>query len=219
MPGWLESVDRVWARGRLLVGAGARECTGHDGDDGDPEKHRPLRAADEILSADFTMHFNATMMLRRCMAWTSTRSLLVAHTRAFGGERWSVEAIVADEKTVTCRWRCQATDSDTKNPIDIRGADFFSVRDGRLAALHRFLDFDTLGDQRSRTLGGAVAEVSAAGVADRLRASCDSTTRDRLPPGDIRGADEPRRSTFNEERRCPGVGWECTPSSALRERA
>jgi hypothetical protein len=120
VPGWLESVDRVWARGRLLVGAGARECTGHDGDDGDPEKQRALRAADEILSADFTMHFNATMM----------------------------------------------TDSDTKNPIDIRGADFFSVRDGRLAALHRFLDFDTLGDQRSRTLGGAVAEVSAAGVAD-----------------------------------------------------
>ena len=47
---------------------------------------------------------------------------------------------MADEQTVACRWRCEATHSATNNPIDIHAADFFTVRDGRLAVLRRFLD-------------------------------------------------------------------------------
>jgi hypothetical protein len=31
--------------------------------------------------------------------------------------------------------------------MDLRGADFFTVQNGQLAALHRFLDFQTLTQQ------------------------------------------------------------------------
>jgi ketosteroid isomerase-like protein len=84
------------------------------------------------------MYFNGDDDAEAMHGLDEHKEFLVGHTRAFGGERWSVEAIVADENTVACRWRCRATDSDTGNPIDIRAADFFSVRDGRLSALHRF---------------------------------------------------------------------------------
>ena len=120
-------------------------------DDGDPEKKRASYVADEILSDDFTMYFNGEADDEAMQGRQAHKGFLIAHTQAFGGERWSVEAIVADENTVACQWRCKATHRETNNPIDILAADFFTVRDGHLAVLRRFLDFETLEDQRSPT--------------------------------------------------------------------
>ena len=116
-------------------------------DDGDPEKKRAQLVVDEILSPDFTMYFNCETDADAGHGRDEHKQFLVAHTRAFGGERWTVELIVADAQTVACQWRCQATHRETNNPIDMHAADFFTVRDGRLAELRRFLDFSTLGDQ------------------------------------------------------------------------
>jgi ketosteroid isomerase-like protein len=120
-------------------------------DDGDPTKQRALRVADEILSDDFIMYFNGDPDSDAMQGRDAHKEFMVHHTRAFSGERWSVEAIVADDQMVACQWRCQATHSETGNPIDVLAADFFTVRDGRLAMLRRFLDFETLNDQRSPT--------------------------------------------------------------------
>jgi ketosteroid isomerase-like protein len=116
-------------------------------DYGDPEKKRALAAVDELLSPDFVMYYNNESDAEARHGAESHKEFLVAHTRAFRGERWTVEAIVADEQTVACRWRVQATHTDTGNPIDARAADFFTVEAGRLSALHRFLDWEMVAAQ------------------------------------------------------------------------
>jgi ketosteroid isomerase-like protein len=121
-------------------------------DDGDPDKKHALQVADELLSADFIMYFNGDDDGEAMRGRDDHKEFLVGHTRAFGGEHWTVEAVLADDRTVACQWRGRATHTDTGNPIDIRGADFFQVRDGRLAVLRRFLDFETLAAQTSPTL-------------------------------------------------------------------
>ncbi len=118
-------------------------------DDGDPEKNRAREVVDEILSDDFTMYFNGDADDEAMHGREAHKDFLVGHTQAFGGERWSVEAVVADESTVACQWRGVATHRETNNPIEILAADFFTVRDGRLAILRRFLDFDSLKAQCS----------------------------------------------------------------------
>lgn len=120
-------------------------------DDGDPDKRRALWVVDEILSADFTMYFSMDSDAEADRGRDAHKQFLINHTRLFPGERWTVEAVVADDETVACRWRCQATHSETGNPIDVRAADFFTVRDGQLAMLHRFLDFESLHEQMSPT--------------------------------------------------------------------
>lgn len=127
-------------------------------DDGDPQKKRARQVADEILSDDFTMYFNGEADDEAMHGRETHKDFLVGHTQAFGGERWSVEAVVADERTVACQWRGLATHRETNNPIDILAADFFTVRDGRLAILRRFLDFETLKAQCSPT---ATAEAAS----------------------------------------------------------
>jgi ketosteroid isomerase-like protein len=111
-------------------------------DYGDPEKRRALAAVDELLSPDFAMYYNNESDAEARHGADEHKEFLIAHTRAFQGERWTVEAIVADEQTVACQWRVQATHTETGNPIDVRAADFFTVEGGRLAALHRFLDWE-----------------------------------------------------------------------------
>lgn len=128
-------------------------------DDGDPEKKSALQVTGEILSDDFTMYFNGDADGDAMQGRDAHNEFLVAHTRAFSGEQWSVEAIVADEHMVACQWRCQATHSETGNPIDVLAADFFTVRDGRLAMLRRFLDFETLDAQRSPARSAESASV------------------------------------------------------------
>ena len=116
-------------------------------DYGDPDKKRALAVVDELLSPDFAMSYNNESDAEAVRGKEQHKAFLVGHTRAFPGERWTVEGIVADERTVACRWRIQATHAETGNPIDLRAADFFTIRDGQLAELRRFLDFQTLAEQ------------------------------------------------------------------------
>jgi ketosteroid isomerase-like protein len=55
--------------------------------------------------------------------------------------------VAKDEDAAACRWRIQTIYARTGNPVDVRAADFFRVRDGRLAELRRFLDFESLNRQ------------------------------------------------------------------------
>ena len=120
-------------------------------DVGDPEKQHAKQVVDEILTPDFTMYFNCETAEEAAHGRDEHKRFLVAHTHSFPGERWSVEAIVASEQTVACHWHARATHRETNNPIDMHAADFFTVRDGRLAELRRFLDFSTLMDQLEAT--------------------------------------------------------------------
>lgn len=124
------------------------ECTP---DVGDPEKERARQVVDELLSPDFTMYFNCEDEAEAARGRDEHKRFLVAHTNSFPGEHWTVETIVADEQTVACHWHARATHRETNNPIDIHAADFFTVRDGRLAELRRFLDFSTLEAQIEAT--------------------------------------------------------------------
>jgi ketosteroid isomerase-like protein len=69
------------------------------------------------------------------------KEFLVGHAEAFPEDEWTVPVLVADDQTVACQWRFQGRHATSGNRIDVLAADFFSVRDGRLTALRRFLDF------------------------------------------------------------------------------
>jgi ketosteroid isomerase-like protein len=116
-------------------------------DDGDPAKTRALAVVDQILSDDFAMRYNNQSDAEAVHGRDQHKAFLLRHTRNFAGERWTIEGIVADEELVACRWRLQATHTETGQPIDLRAADFFTVRDGQLAELRRFLDYRTLMSQ------------------------------------------------------------------------
>lgn len=110
--------------------------------------------AGDAMSPDFVMAYNNDTDAESARGRDRHKEFLVEHARGFQNDHWTVEAIVADELVVACRWRIEATHARTGNPIDVRAADFFTVRDGRLAELRRFLDFKALDDQvRGRTSG------------------------------------------------------------------
>lgn len=117
-------------------------------DDGDPSKARAMAAADELLASDFVILYNGNRDEDGIRGIERHKEFLVAHTRSFRGERWTVETIVADDRTVACQWRLHATHTETGKPIDLRGADFLTVSDGRFTMLRRILDIKTLDEQR-----------------------------------------------------------------------
>jgi ketosteroid isomerase-like protein len=112
-----------------------------------PDQHRALALVDELLSADFVMFYNNETDAEAAHGRERHKEFLVEHARTFPEDHWTVEALVADAQMVACRWRIQATHAETGNPVDVRAADFFSVRNGRLAELRRFLDFESLDQQ------------------------------------------------------------------------
>jgi len=116
---------------------------------GDPEKTRAIDAVDRLLSDDFAMYYNSETDEQARRGRETHKQFLLRHTRSFPGERWAIDLAVADRETVACQWRIRATDAKTGNPIDLRAADFFGVRDGRLAVLRRFLNFGDLEKQRA----------------------------------------------------------------------
>lgn len=118
-------------------------------DYGDPEKKRAMEAADRLLTDDFLMSYNNHGVDDADVGRDEHKQFLLRHTRGFPGERWTIEAAVADDQTVACQWHLLATHAETGNTIDLRAADFFTVREGRLAALRRFLDFRDLDEQRA----------------------------------------------------------------------
>ena len=119
--------------------------------DGDPHKTHALVVANDILSTDFAMAYNDQPDGAAGRDRDTHKAFLTGHAQAFPGEHWTIDAIVADEQLVACRWRVHATHAETGNPLDLRGADFFTIRQGQLAELRRFLDFATLQAQMHPT--------------------------------------------------------------------
>jgi ketosteroid isomerase-like protein len=119
-------------------------------DDGDSTKARAVAAADELLSPDFIMLYNGAREEDGMRGVERHKEFLIAHTHSYRGERWTIEAIVADEGTVACQWRLQATHTESGNAIDLRAADFLTVADGRFTKLHRFIDIKTVDRQQQR---------------------------------------------------------------------
>jgi len=112
-----------------------------------PDRDRALAMVDELLTADFVMYYNNDTDAQAAAGRERHKEFLVAHARHYPDDHWTVEALIEDEEAVACRWRIQSSHAKTGNPIDVRAADFFLVRDGRLAELRRFLDFRSLDHQ------------------------------------------------------------------------
>jgi ketosteroid isomerase-like protein len=116
-----------------------------------PDPDRALAVLDDLLTDDFVMSFNNATASQADHGRDAHRTFIVEHARHYPDDRWTIEALVADEDTVACQWHILATHARTGNPIDIRAADLYRVRDGRLAALRRFLDFKSLDRQTRRS--------------------------------------------------------------------
>jgi ketosteroid isomerase-like protein len=119
------------------------ECVNRIG----PDQDRALAIVDELMSSDFVMVYNTDTDAEAARGRERHKEFLVEHARNFPDDRWTVEAVVAIEEVAACRWRIQATHARISNPIDVRAADFFIVRDGRLTELRRFLDFKSFHEQ------------------------------------------------------------------------
>lgn len=113
-----------------------------------------LSVLDEVLTAEFTMVYNNESPAEADRGPAAHKEFVIGHARAYPEDDWTIEAIVADDETVACQWRITATHAVTGRSIEVRAADFFVVRDGRLAELRRFLDFADLGRQTRRSKRG-----------------------------------------------------------------
>lgn len=114
-----------------------------------------LAVADELLTEDFVMFFNNDTEAEAAHGRDEHKRFLVDHARAYPDDHWTIEALIAGDEAAACRWHFLGTHAETGNPIDVRAADFYRVRDGRLAELRRFLDFRSLNRQaRPRTAEG-----------------------------------------------------------------
>lgn len=116
-----------------------------------PDPDRALAILDDLLTDDFVMAYNNDTDAEASRGRDAHKEFLLEHARAYPNDDWTVEELIADGAVVACRWRIQAMYADTGNAIDVHAADFFSVRDGRLAELHRFLDFRSLNRQKRGT--------------------------------------------------------------------
>src|SRR5215813_11346676 len=105
------------------------------------------RVLDELMTEDFVMYFNNQSEAAASHGLDAHKTFMRRHAQNFTGACWMVETLLADEATVACQWRIQATHVPSGNPIDVRAADMYRLRDGRLAKLRRFLDFRSLGEQ------------------------------------------------------------------------
>jgi ketosteroid isomerase-like protein len=119
---------------------------------GGSDRNRALALVDELLSPDFVMQYNNEPVAEVERGRDRHKQFLIEHSRDFPDDRWTVEAVVADEHVAACSWRIEARHAKTGNAIDVRAADFYTIRDGRLAEMRRFLDFASLQEQvRPRT--------------------------------------------------------------------
>jgi ketosteroid isomerase-like protein len=136
----------------LLVRRYFTECvSGASG----PDRQRALAVVDELLTSDFAMFYNSDAGAAAMRGPERHKEFLVEHARNFPEDNWTVEALVANHGTVACQWRIEATHAKTGNRIDVHAADFFHVRNGRLAELRRFLDFKSFEGQLRQRSGKA----------------------------------------------------------------
>ena len=101
-----------------------------------------LKIVDDLMTDDFEMAFNNDVEVVR--GREGHKQFLIEHADAYPDDRWTVEALVADAHLVACQWHFQGRHARSGNAIDVRAADIYRVRDGRLAELRRFLDFADL---------------------------------------------------------------------------
>ena len=135
---------------RSLVSRYFMECVkGING----PDRRAALALVDHLMTPDFVMTYNSDPASAGMHGIPRHKAFLVDHARAYQDDHWTIEALVADDETVACIWRITARYAASGNRIDVRAGDFFSVRDGRLAELRRFLDLEDLGRQ-TRPSGG-----------------------------------------------------------------
>ena len=113
-----------------------------------PDPSRALSLVDELLTEDFVMFFNDDTEADAARGRDEHKRFLIGHAEHFPDDDWTVEALFADDEGAACRWHFLGTHAGTGNPIDVRAADFYRIRDGRLAEFRRFLDFRSLDHQR-----------------------------------------------------------------------
>jgi steroid delta-isomerase-like uncharacterized protein len=106
-----------------------------------PDQRRALALVDELLTDDFVMRYNDDAEADALRGRERHKEFLAQHARNLPDDTWTIEALVADDDVVACRWRFRGTHARTGNAVEAVAADFFTVRDGRLAELRRFLDF------------------------------------------------------------------------------
>jgi ketosteroid isomerase-like protein len=106
-----------------------------------PDRDGALSHVDELMSDDFVMAYSYETPGEAGLGRERHKEFLLGHAEAFPEDHWTVEALVADEAMVACEWRFRGRHAESGNQIDVLAADFFSVRDGRLTELRRFMDF------------------------------------------------------------------------------
>jgi len=112
-----------------------------------PDQVRGVGIVDELMTDDFIMFYNSDTEAEATRGRELHKEFLVEHARNFPDDHWTVEVLLADDEGAACQWRIQSSHARSGNSIDVRAADFFQVRDGRLAELRRFLDFKNLSRQ------------------------------------------------------------------------
>jgi ketosteroid isomerase-like protein len=112
-----------------------------------PEQRHAVALVDDLMTADFAMYYNNDTDAQAMRGRELHKEFLVDHAQSFPDDHWTIEALIADVDTAVCLWRIQSRHAKTGNAIDVRAADFYRFRDGRLAEMRRFLDFKSLGRQ------------------------------------------------------------------------
>jgi ketosteroid isomerase-like protein len=106
-----------------------------------PNRDLALSLVDDLMSADFTMAYSHETPAEAARGRERHKEFLVGHAEAFPDDHWTVEVLVPEDEMVACQWRFQGRHVTSGNHVDILAADFFTIRDGRLTELRRFLDF------------------------------------------------------------------------------
>lgn len=112
-----------------------------------PDPQRALSTLDELLTDDFVMFYNNETETEGARGRERHKQFLVNHARGYPNDRWTIEALVADDEEAACWWRIEAEHATTGNPIDVRAGDFYRFVGGRISELRRFLDFKSLDEQ------------------------------------------------------------------------
>jgi len=112
-----------------------------------PEQRHAIALVDDLMTPDFVMFYNNDTDAQATRGRELHKAFLVEHAENFPDDHWTIEALIADEDTAACLWRIQSSHAKTGNAIDVRAADFYRFRDGRLEEMRRFLDFKSLGRQ------------------------------------------------------------------------
>jgi len=110
-----------------------------------------LGIVDDVTADDFVMAYNNDADADAMRGRDRHKDFLVEHAHDVVDDRWTIETLVEGDDIVACIWRTRGRHAETGKPLDVRGADFFTVRGGRLAELRRFMDFESAEEQVRET--------------------------------------------------------------------